>query len=605
MTLFQIDFEPIGKRVEADQGLSLLAVAQQAGIALAAVCGGVGVCGACKVRLMAGELSPATAEEQDVFSAAELVQGWRLACRAFPLSDLKIEIPPESLTATQRLQLEGASQAVDLAPAVAVRPLRLTPPSLADLRADWDRLADALPLVKANSQNDLAVMAQFSTRMREQDWAGQLVLSAENAVIGTLSPAACPYGLAVDIGTTKMAVFLVDLSTGKSVARMGAMNPQIAYGEDVVARIAYANQSEADRLALQRRVVETLNTAITQLCAEVQIEAAQVVDLVVVGNTAMHHLFAGLPVRQLGQAPYVAAATQSLSFPARSVGLDGAPGARVYLPPNIAGYVGADHVAMLLASQIHRQPGISLALDIGTNTEISLSKDGKLLSCSCASGPAFEGAHIQAGMRAVPGAIERAQFFDGEWHISTVDGLAPIGICGSGILDVIAGLLESGQIDAAGRFTAAAQHRVDHPQGGAIELVSAEQSGTGKPVLVTRGDIREIQLAKAAIRSGVEVLLSESGISADVIDRFLVAGAFGTYLDLDSAIGIGMFPRIPRDRYRQIGNAAGIGAQMMLISEPSRREAEAILDRVAYIELTTVPDYMDIYVDAIIFNRTE
>ena len=601
MTPFQIDFEPVGKRVEADQRLSLLAVAQQAGIALAAVCGGVGVCKACKVRLLTGRLSPATAEERALFSAEQLNEGWRLACHAFPLSDLKIEIPPESLTATQRLQLEGVDRAVDLAPAVSVHPVRLTPPNPSDLRADWDRLTGALPRLKDAPQDDPAVMAQFSTLMRENNWAGQVVVSAGNTVVGTLPPGARPYGLGVDIGTTKMAIFLVDLATGMTVARIGAVNPQIGYGEDVVARIAYANQGEADRLALQRRVVETLNGAMAQLCAEVQAEVAQVVNLVVVGNTTMHHLFAGLPVRQLGQAPYVAAVTQSLSFSARSVGLDGAPGAKVYLPPNIAGYVGADHVAMLLASQIHRQPGISMALDIGTNTEISLAKDGELVCCSCASGPAFEGAHIQAGMRAVPGAIERAQFFEGAWHLATVDGLAPIGICGSGILDVVAALLQSGQVDAAGRFTAAAHQRVEHPQGGAIELVPAALSGTGEPILVTRSDIREIQLAKAAIRSGVEVLLRESGITAGEIDQFLVAGAFGTYLDLESAITIGMFPEIPQERCRQIGNAAGIGAQLMLVSERCRREAEALLDRMTYIELTTVPDYMDLYVDAIIF----
>lgn len=605
MTLFQIDFEPIGKRVEADQDQSLLAIAQESGIALAAVCGGVGVCGACKVRLMAGQLSQVTSAEKETFTADELAAGWRLGCQAFPLSDLKIEIPPESLTATQRLQLEGASQSVALSPAVSIHPVALTPPDLEDLRADWDRLVDALPEIKKDSQGDLAVMAQYSALMRANDWEGQIALSADGAVIGTLPPGARPYGLAVDIGTTKMAVFLVDLTTGKSVARVGATNPQIAYGEDVVARIAYANQGDADRLSLQRRVVEALNASIEQLCQSVGADVTQVVDLVVVGNTAMHHLFAGLPVRQLGQAPYVAAVTQAIQFFARSIGLVCAPGARVYLPPNIAGYVGADHVAMVLASQIHQRSDISIALDIGTNTEISLAKDGRLVSCSCASGPAFEGAHIHAGMRAVPGAIERAQFIEGAWHIATVDGLAPIGICGSGILDVVAELLASGQIDEAGRFTDKVQCLVDYPKGGAIELVPADQSGTGKPILVTRGNIREIQLAKAAIRSGVEVLFKQAGIAAADLDHFLVAGAFGTYLSLDSAVTIGMFPKLPRDRYQQIGNAAGIGAQMMLISEQSRREAEAILSRMSYVELTTVQDYMDIYVDAIVFNRSE
>ncbi|QRN83423.1 DUF4445 domain-containing protein [Chloroflexota bacterium] len=605
MTLFQIDFEPIGKRVDADQAQSLLAAAQQAGIALAAVCGGVGVCGSCQVRLISGTLSPLTAAEKKAFTPEELANGWRLACQAFPLNNIKLEIPPESLTATQRLQLEGAAQFIPLAPAIKAQFVWLDPPSLTDLRADWKRLTDVLAEKGDVPQAEPSVMAYLSEKMRQNDWHGPVVLSDEGAVIGMLEPIVHPFGVAVDIGTTKMAIFLVDLATGKTIARQGAMNPQIAYGEDVVARIAYANQSEADRLSLQRRVVETLNTSIAQLCDSVGVMVDQVMDIVVVGNTAMHHLFAGLPVRQLGEAPYVAAVAQSMRFPARAIGLNGAPGALVYLPPNIAGYVGADHVAMLLASRLHQLPGTAIALDIGTNTEISLSRDGRLVSCSCASGPAFEGAHIQAGMRAVPGAIERAQFYDGDWHIATVDGLASVGICGSGILDVVAELLESGQIDEAGRFTEKAFRHVDHPQGGAIELVTAEQSGTGKPILVTRSDIREIQLAKAAIRSGVEVLLKQTGTTPDGIDHFLVAGAFGTYLNLESAVKIGLFPSLQRDRYMQIGNAAGIGAQMMVLNAKSRREAEALLDRMTYIELTTVPDYMDIYVDAIVFNRNE
>ena len=605
MTLFQIDFEPVGRRVDADQDQSLLTAAQQAGIALAAVCGGVGICGACRIRLMAGSLSPATSAEKEFFSPLELDDGWRLACRAFPLSNLKVEIPPESLTATQRLQLEGLTQHIPLAPALSTHEVWLDPPSLTDLRADWERLTDTLPDSAAVSQEDPSVIAALSSQMRKNGWHGQVVLGVDGSVAGMLAPIVHPFGIAVDIGTTKIAIFLVDLATGRTIARQGAMNPQIAYGEDVVARIAYANQSEADRLALQRRVVETLNTSIAELCQSVGVDPSQVVDLVVVGNTAMHHLFAGLPVRQLGEAPYVAAVSQAILFPARSIGLECAPGALVYMPPNIAGYVGADHVAMLLASRLQQQPGIAIALDIGTNTEISLSRNGELVSCSCASGPAFEGAHIHAGMRAVPGAIERARFYDGDWQFSTVDGLTPVGICGSGILDVVAALLTSGQIDEAGRFTEKVCRLVDHPQGGAIELVPPEDSGTGRPILVTRNDIREIQLAKAAIRSGVEVLLKQTGISRDEIDHFLVAGAFGTYLNLESAVEIGMFPRLPRDRYQQIGNAAGIGAQMMLINAQTRGEAEAVLDRMRYVELTTVPDYMDRYVDAIVFNRNE
>jgi uncharacterized 2Fe-2S/4Fe-4S cluster protein (DUF4445 family) len=603
MTSYQVDFEPIGRRVDVPGTTDLLSAAREAGIALAAVCGGGGTCGACKVCLVQGALSDPTAVEWEQFSEAELAAGWRLACQAFPKGHLKIEIPPESLTASQRLQLEGVGGAVPLAPAVQAKPFTLTPPAQDDLRADWARLADAFRREGQEIEADLPVKAAFSSAMRRGSWSGLAVMSSESRVIGFLPPDTPIYGLAVDIGTTKMAVFLLDLATGAVVARKGVMNPQIAYGEDVVARIAYANQSEANCSSLQRRVVETLNAALTELCRSVGADLSQVVDAVVVGNTVMHHLFAGLPVRQLGEAPYVAAVQSALRFPAREVGLHGAPGAQVYLPPNIAGYVGADHVSMLLASLLDELPGVSLALDIGTNTEISLAKAGQLVSCSCASGPAFEGAHIHAGMRAVPGAIERAQFYDGEWRLATVDDIAPIGICGSGILDVVAALLQSGQIDEAGRFTEQAVGRVDFPQGDAIELVSAENAGTGKPILVTRGDIREIQLAKAAIRAGLGVLLDHAGVQAGEIDHFIVAGAFGTYLRLESAVAIGMFPKLPGDRYHQIGNAAGVGAQMMLVSTPSRQTAEALVEKMRYIELTSEPGFMDYYVDAMTFTH--
>jgi uncharacterized 2Fe-2S/4Fe-4S cluster protein (DUF4445 family) len=609
-TAFTIDFQPIGKRITTGGEMSLLSLAQDAGISLSAVCGGTGVCGACKVICMAGSLSEVQAEERDAFSESELAQGWRLACMAYPRGDIKIEVPPESMTTTQRLQIEGALRETQLSPSVQVEKFNLVAPGLSDLRADWERFTSALQLDPHQYQTvDLPVLEQFSTRMREQGWLGAVVFNQDQQVVGFLREDQVPYGVAVDIGTTKMAAFLVDLATGKSVAKLAAMNPQIRYGEDVVSRIAYANQGPTQRQTLQACLVAGINELVENMCASVGCEYEQIADIVVVGNTAIHHLFAGLPVNQLGEAPYVAAVRQALRFPAREVGLLSAPGASVYMPPNIAGYVGADHVAMLLASGLNshrkvdtRGQGAALALDIGTNTEISLSKGGRLVSCSCASGPAFEGAHIHAGMRAAPGAIERARFYDGDWHLATIEDQPPVGLCGSGILDVVAELLESGQIDGTGRFTSRAARRVPYGKGDAILLVPGTKSGTGKDILVTRSDIREIQLAKAAIRAGVDALLRATSTAPGEIDCFVVAGAFGTYLHLDSAIRIGMFPVLPYDRYHQVGNAAGAGAQEMLISMGSRLEAEAILGEMDYIELTTDPGFFESYVNAMGFD---
>lgn len=602
MNDFLIDFEPVGRRVSVASNVSLLAAAQQAGIALSAVCGGAGICGTCKIRLVSGRSSPPTESEKSVFSPENLSAGWRLACQTFPLSDLKIEIPPESLLTSQRLQIEGITGNLPISPAVQTIPFSLTEPDSADLRDDWGRFTFENPEFAKDIYAPLPVITQFSNLMRDEGWQGLVIRHKNGPVIGFLPVGKPVFGLAVDIGTTKMAAYLVDLGTGTTIAQKGEMNPQIVFGEDVVARIAFANQGETQRMTLQEKLVDSLNQILAELCTQVGAAVSQVVDLVVVGNTAMHHLFSGLPVRQLGQAPYVPSAGQALSFPAREIGLKTAPNTQVYLPPNIAGYVGADHIAMLLASDICSMPGVSVALDIGTNTEISLLKQGHLVSCSCASGPAFEGAHIHAGMRAVPGAIERAQYFDGEWHLATVENQPPVGICGSGILDIVAELLASGQIDSAGRLTRQARGRVSFRSGDAIELVPADRSGTGQPILVTRQDIREIQLAKAAIRAGVDVLLSHTGTDSEDIDQFIVAGAFGTYLALESAIQIGMFPDLPLRRFHQIGNAAGTGARMMLINAPSRKKAETILKKTTYVELTTEPGFMDLYVDAINFN---
>ncbi|MBA7706642.1 hypothetical protein ES703_115497 [subsurface metagenome] len=324
----------------------------------------------------------------------------------------------------------------------------------------------------------------------------------------------------------------------------------------------------------------------------------------------MHHLFAGLPVRQLGLAPYVPAVSDPLDFSAGEIGLDLAPGAYVHLPPNIAGYVGADHVAMLLATESwsskscnskSRTKGSLFAVDIGTNTEITLAAGGRLLSCSCASGPAFEGAHLQDGMRAAPGAIERVSIEKGGIRYHTIADRPPVGICGSGILDAVSGMIGAGIIDDSGKF------RMDSPlvrtKHEKQELVLSPSSSTGhrRDIVVTRKDVNEIQLAKAAIRAGINILLKEAGLAADDIREFIIAGAFGTYLDLGSAVRIGMFPPLPLGRFRQVGNAAGIGAKQMLISAARRSQAAEIARRVNYIELTTHPDFTPEFLKAMYF----
>lgn len=603
---FKINFQPIGKRVKVAGDTNLLEAAQSSGIALASLCGGIGSCDTCKVRLVSGRLTPPTLEEQETFSQFELEAGLRLACQARPISDVVIDIPPESLTTTQRLQLEGLGEAIEIEPTVRGIELGLTPPKLDDLRDDLSRIRDGLLAegVSTRVKLEYGALVSISEVIRQNNWQVQVVLRGDR-VVAILPVSASRLGLAVDVGTTKVATYLCELSSGKTLAKTGAMNPQISFGEDVISRIAYAN-NPVRRKILQTRLVETLNQMVEELCGLAAqdgyvVSPAQIVESVIVGNTAMHHLFANLPVSQLGTAPYVSAVNEALELRASDLGLGIAPGAVVYLPPNIAGYVGADHVSMLLATAAWKSERTVIALDIGTNTEISLVHKGKLTCCSCASGPAFEGAHIQAGMRAGAGAIERLQIYDGKIRLQTIGEQPPVGICGSGILDTISEMLDAGMLDKRGAL------QTDHPliqmreNKPVFVLAKSSDTGHGREITVNRNDVNEIQLAKGAIRAGIETLLDEASIGDAQVDQIIVAGAFGTYINLASAIRVGMFPEIPISRFQQVGNAAGAGARQMLLSKKQRDQANEIAQRASYIELAANRNFTKTYSKALIF----
>jgi uncharacterized 2Fe-2S/4Fe-4S cluster protein (DUF4445 family) len=596
-----VNFQPIGRRVTIVLGESLLNAAQGAGINIASICGGIGICDSCKIRLITGTLTEPTLEEKAIFTDNELNSGYRLACQSFPKSDITIEIPPESLTAPQRLQIEGQSQTVHIDPAVIPIEVEIREPTITDLRADTVRVIDALEQtgMKLPIYFSAPILEVMSPLLRKYHW--QTIMAMRNGtIVAVLPPATSLLGLAVDVGTTKLAAYLCDLQTGMILAKTGAMNPQTAFGEDVISRISYSNTVSNGSKTLQSRLIESLNQLIRELCAQAGDDTAtlttdQIVEAVVVGNTAMHHLFAGLPVHQLGMAPYVPAVSEAIEIDASRIGLNIASGAKIYLPPNIAGYVGADHVAMLLATGIWSSPKTAIALDIGTNTEISLSHDNQLVSCSCASGPAFEGAHIQAGMRAAPGAIERVQIIQGELRTQTIDNVDPIGICGSGILDAIATMRRIGVLDYRGSFQSVHPSVRQNDNKKEFLLIDHTKSGNGHDIVVTRQDVNEIQLAKGAIRTGIEVLLETAGINAEAIEEFIIAGAFGTYINVPSAIEVGMFPNLPLARFQQVGNAAGAGARQMLLSMRQRSLAEEIAKRVNYIELSTYPNFTNIF----------
>ena len=522
----------------------------------------------------------------------------RLACQAKAAGNVKLQIPVTSLTSEQRLQLEGTGFK-DLGfqdPVLNIYDLAVPEPGIDDLRSDSKRLTDALRQVHgADVSVPPDLLYSLSDDLRKFHWEICAAVR-ENSLAALLPRGASVYGLAIDIGTTKIAAYLLDMRQRTCVGKDGIMNPQISYGEDVVSRIAFSQTDLKSREELHRVLIDALNGLIENLCRKTGCSPAQIADAVVVCNTAIHHFFVDLPTRQLGLYPFVPAVSDALCLPASYIGLHMAPGASVYLPRNIAGYVGADHVSMLVGIR-DWQPVINrVAVDVGTNTEISLAtRDGRTFCCSCASGPAFEGAHIKNGMRAASGAIEKTAFIGETLHYRTIGDGPAVGICGSGILDLVCGLKNAGAISENGRFDP------DFPGVERLEKQSAYK--ITDQIYVTRSDINEIILAKSAIRTGIEILLLEAGLQDEDIDLFTVAGAFGTYLDLNSAVGIGMFPDIPMERFEQVGNAAGSGAQRMLLSISERKRGEQIAEQTKYVELTCAADFKSVYVRAMNLKR--
>jgi uncharacterized 2Fe-2S/4Fe-4S cluster protein (DUF4445 family) len=599
MTACTIDFEPVGRRGECQKSESLLDCARRLGMGISSVCGGKGTCHSCKVQVLVGTVSKSTYNAKEAFTSQELNEGWRLACQTYPLSDCKLTVPPESMTTTQRVQVEGLEVKVRPEPPVKSYHLKMEAPSLSAPKADADRLLQVL-----NQQHelncskiDLNALRVLSNQIRSWDWEFQAAVRNDEVI--TLLPwTSHQLGLAIDLGTTKIAGYLVNLSNGKTLAAKGVMNPQISHGEDIISRITSAVHSPDEGVLLQKLAAEAINELCADLCAEAKVSTEEIIEAVVVGNTAMHHLFLGLPVRQLALSPFVPAVSMAVDFKAADLGWHIAPGAYVHLLPNIAGFVGADHVAVLLTTEVLTAKGPIVALDIGTNTEVSLIHDGKITSTSCASGPAFEGGHIKYGMRAATGAIERLRITDDTIQYQTIDGAPPIGICGSGILDALSQLYLAKAIDEGGRIMD------DHPRVRTYKgqrefiLVTKEERG-GKPAItITQHDIRELQLAKAAIRSGIQTLLEMNDCPEDKIKQVIIAGAFGTYIDVASAVTIGMLPSLPLNRFRQAGNAAGMGAKLALISLTKRAEAQALISRVNYIELASTPGFEQTFIQA-------
>ena len=595
---YNIEFQPVGQQGQCQEEDSLLDCARRLNIGISSVCSGQGTCNTCRIKLVSGVLSDPTPGGQEALPPQELADGWRLACQATPTSDCQIMVSLESMSALQRVCVEGWDLVVTPAPPVKAYRVQLASPSLSEQQADADRLIAAL-----NEQHqlccpkiDVDVLRAISPQIRGWDWQCQVSVRDDEVV--ALNPwSSQQLGLAVDLGTTTIAGYLLDLNTGQTLASKGILNPQTGYGEDIISRINHVIKSPQDGSQLQGLVVQKVNELATTLCSEVGLETAAIVEVVIVGNTAMDNLSLGLPVRQLALTPFTAATSLALDIKACRWGMNIAPGAYIHFPLVIASSIGSDHLAMLLATALHQIDGPVIVLDIGTNTEISLINGEEITTASCASGPALEGGHIQHGMRAARGAIERVRITGDAIDYQTIDGAPPVGICGSGVLDAIAQLYLAGIIGDNGRLTE--NHPRVHFSNGqmAFYLTDGEEQD-GKPVIViTQQDIREIQLAKAAIRSGIQLLLEMNGFNEEQVGQVIAAGAFGSYIDLSSAVTIGLLPPLPLDCFQQVGNAAGMGAKMVLVSLTERKKSEEIASRIRYIELATNPGFRKTFIE--------
>ncbi len=603
MSEINIEFQPMGRRGQFPQGQSLLEYARRLGIGISSVCGGKGVCGKCKIQVLNHRVAAPRDLDNRTFSLAFLASGWRLACQYFPEEDCTVHVPVESMTTPQRTQLEGIDIPVRPVPLVKGYQVKLDPPSLSDTLGDVDRLIETLTDQHVPARSvDIGALKSIPGPVRSWGWQFEAFVR-HGEVVAVGPPAGRHLGMAVDLGSTKLAAYLIDLRDGRTLAAKGLMNPQISYGEDIIARCNMAAASPEGAAKLQKLAAGAINELAGMMTGSIGATTENIHDAVVVGNTAMHHLYLGLPVRQLVTAPFIPAISRDLAVKARDIGVGLASGAYVHTLPNIAGFVGADHVAMLLAIGVSRLKGTVIALDIGTNTEISLVHNGEIFSVSCASGPAFEGGHIRDGMRAGTGAIERVKIAGADVKYETIDNTPPVGICGSGIIDTVAQLYVAGIIDSSGRITAVNSRVRDVEGRKAFILVPADETNGHSDIVFTQHDIRELQLGKAAIRAGIATLLAVNGIPESRIDEIIIAGAFGSYIDVASAVDLGMLPPIPLERFRQVGNAAGMGAKRALLSAAQRSEARNIARHAQYIELAGNTSFNEAFISAMQLGR--
>jgi len=601
-TNFSIEFQPIGIRLVYTEPITILDAARQAGIVLRSDCGGKGSCGKCAVQITEGSSSTLTHNEAIFRKGGMLQQNERLACETIINENVKVFIPPSSFNASQILQTEGTLLNIPVQSPIHIEFLQMTQPTLSAPKSDLENILESHTGIHfENDDQALDLLRRIPSQIRSNGWKAYAICNRDVILNITSEKPKRTLGLAVDIGSTKIACYLMDLSSGNTLAVKGVPNPQIAYGEDIIARLSYAMQGAEQEMRLHTIMIDAINQAIESLLEITSSQIQEIVDFCVVGNTTMHHFFLNVPSRYLATSPFTPIIKKEMNITTEKLSLHGMPGSQIFIPGPIAGFVGSDHLAFLLATGFGDDNAIRLGIDIGTNTEIALQKGRNIISCSTASGPAFEGAHIHFGMRASTGAIEHVSINQGGIAKCKVigDGEA-IGICGSGILDAISEMKKVKILNQRGRLDLENPRvKINEDQIRVYPLLSATE--TQREITLSQSDIDQILLAKGAIRSGIAILMDYLKVEAQEIEEVLIAGAFGSYLNPYHAIQIGMLPQIDLSRIKAVGNAAGAGARLMLLSESMRQKALGLSTRIEHLELNTYPDFEMFFANGIRF----
>ncbi|MBU1452328.1 MAG: DUF4445 domain-containing protein [Proteobacteria bacterium] len=601
----KVVFQPMGRRVAVRPGASLLELAREAGVELEAACGGKGLCGRCRVKAD-GAASPPSNMERELLGPA-LAQGLRLACQTELPQGGVVWVPEESRRQEQVILTEIMDKPVSWDPAVRMAWLDLPPFQADDPAAQLERVLAQLDAQAGERKPGAwSLPPEPLSGLDSRGGLCTAVWRFDGSVLALEPgrPGPC-LGLAVDLGTTTVAAYLCDLASGKLLSVEAAMNPQVAMGEDVISRISRGQQNPEALGEMAGLARQCINRLATQACARAGTGAQRIFDCTLVGNTAMHHIFLGLDPGGLARAPYAPVVSGAQDLPARELGLDFAPRAWVHVPPVKAGFVGADLTAVALALDAERISEPTLIADLGTNGEMMLAVDGAMLCCSTAAGPAFEGGHISCGMRGAPGAVERVRLSPETLRpeFKVIGGGRPLGLCGSGLVALVSQLVAAGAVSPEGRFNQAmAGERLRKgPSGWEFVLARGEETSGGQDLVLTAKDLSELQLAKAAMHAGASLMMAHMGLGR--IERVLLAGAFGNYLDPADACGIGLFPGVKPEQVAGVGNAAGAGAVMALPSLEARAQAQRLADKMVYVELAGHPGFAEAFVRGMYFPR--